>query len=174
MESKSRIFFKSDDERSDLIVENARLLFRNFTGLEKKYNKAGDRNFAVLITEKESEMLIKRGWNPACKQIEATGEVICHLKVKVRYDNFPPNVRMHTKTNMAGVLLDGDTVGQIDSAVVEMADLVLHPYFWDVNEETGITAYLKEGHITLEDDYFAEKYAAAEVVEEKELPWDEE
>lgn len=31
-------------------VENARIIFRNFSGEERMYNKKGDRNFTLVLT----------------------------------------------------------------------------------------------------------------------------
>ena len=169
MKNESNIFFKTGDERSDLVVENAVLLFRNFEGRKTKYNDEGNRNFAIALTDEQVELLQSRGWSPACKKIEATGEILCHLKVAAKFENFPPVVKLHTRKSTS--ILDHETVGMIDGAVVTMADLVIHPYFWDVNESSGVKAYLKEAHITLEEDYFADKY---EKEDDEELPWDEE
>ena len=51
-------------ERMDnLVIENATIMFRNFSGKEGKFNPAGRRNFCVRLDDETSERLEHDGWN---------------------------------------------------------------------------------------------------------------
>lgn len=152
-----------------LEIENARILhgaFKNFSGKEDKYNRAGDRNFCVVIEDpKQAEQLIKDGWNVRILAPRDEDDAPLHyLKVAVSFRNVPPNVYMITRRRKTA--LDEETIDALDYAEFTNIDLVISPYEWEVTGKTGIKAYLKTGYFTVEEDRFAAKYAEEEGPEE--------
>lgn len=157
---------------NDLVIEDARVMFRNFSGKETKFNAAGNRNFCVVIEDPNvADALAHDGWNvrtlPPRDEDEAE---LNYLNVKTSFDNYPPDVYLVTKSKgkvKSRVKLDEDTISALDHADLVSADLIVRPYNWDMNGKQGVKAYLKSGYFVIEQDAFADKYE----VEEDDLPF---
>lgn len=146
---------------SQVGFENAKIGFRNFEGREGPFNKAGNRSFAIFLEQDVAENMASDGWNvkfPKDRDDIAPEDDTRnpYIEVTVGFEHFPANVFLISNGNVTR--MHEDEVSMLDWAELEMVDLVVRPYEWSVNGNSGIKAYLKSGYFTIITDQFAEKY----------------
>lgn len=149
-----------------LQIDEARIIYRNFSGAPSKFNREGDRNFAVVINDEEiKDALIEEGWNVKIKAPREEGdEPFMYLPVKVKFNERGPKV--YLKSGKATNRLDEESVDCLDHVDIVSVDMDIRPYDWEVQGKTGRTAYLQSIWVTQEVDRFADRFAEEEYPEE--------
>lgn len=146
-----------------ILIQDAKIIYRNFAGEKQRYTAAGYRNFHVVIEDEElATMLMNDGWNLRAFKPRPDDEETMpgyHMQVVVSFENQqPPKIVMIT--NKKGVILSEETVSLLDSAEILTCDLEIRPYNWKLESgQHGVKAYLKTMYVTIKADPFAEKYA---------------
>lgn len=124
-----------------LRVDNARIIWRNFAGAQKRYNAEGLRNFHVVLDEKTAALLKRDGWNIKSHKGREEGEPDWFtLKVAVRFDNYPPSI----------ILKNGNVRTQLNESMLEILDwadivdlkLMINGSRYKTATNEGVKAYL--------------------------------
>lgn len=168
--------------RGILQIDNARLVFKNFRGEGGKFNKEGDRNFALLITggsvdgrevsaEEMANALMNDlnrfcvGWNVKIKAPREEGDApFIYLPVKVAFNDRGPQV--YVESGASHRKLYEDTVSMLDDIDIASVSLDIRPYDSEVNGQYYRTAYLQSMKVVQNIDRFAAEYAEEEYPEE--------
>lgn len=148
-------------EPETVMLEGVRLTYMNFAGEKDQYNMAGDRNFAVVLTEESAADLVSKGWNVKTRPAQEEGESDFYfLPVKVAFEFRPPRITLLTNGGKTRTMLNEATVAVLDKMEFTNIDIMLRAYDWDVNGKQGRKAYLQTGFFTVYEDPLERKYAA--------------
>jgi hypothetical protein len=141
-----------------VVLEGVRIIFRNFSGAEGRFNAKGNRNFNVLIDDDTAHAMENDGWNIKWLQPREEGDrPQARLEVTVKWGTGAPP-RVILITSRGKTTLTEDMVGILDWAQIENVDMIIRPYEWVVNEKTGVKAYLKAIYVTIVEDELEMKY----------------
>lgn len=157
--------------RGILQIDNARITYRNFSGIGNKFNREGDRNFSLIIedgyvdneprSDQEICDILKAdtnkygvGWNVKVKKYD-DGGVFMHLPVKLR---FTDSTRVYLKTNDKLVELDEESVSMLDNIDISNVDLDIRPYDDTMVSGPFRAAYVQSICVTQNVDRFKARY----------------
>jgi hypothetical protein len=146
-----------------ILFEDARIVFRNFTGKEGPYNREGDRNFCLLLDEVLADGMARDGWNIKTlkpRDDESVGQP--YIQVTVGFKGRPPTIVLITSRGRTE--LDEESCEAVDWADILSVDLIIRPYEWSVNGKSGIKAYLQSMYVTIYEDQLTLKYADVEEI----------
>lgn len=146
--------------RKDILeIEDARIIYRNFEGVASKFNREGDRNFAVIIPNDEiKDILVEAGWNVKIKPPRDEDDTpFMFIPVKVKFNNRGPAAYLRSGETVTR--LNEETIGILDEIDIQSVSMDLRPYDWDVNGKTGRTAYLQAIDVIQNIDRFGDMYA---------------
>lgn len=144
-----------------LQIDDARIVYRNFSGTGSKFNREGDRNFAVVIPDQDmADELVNRGWNVKIKPPRDEDDTpFMFLPVKIKFNERGPKV--YLQSGERTVELDEEGIDCLDDVDILGVDLDIRPYDWEVNGKQGRTAYLQSIHVVQEIDRFAARMQQA-------------
>lgn len=132
-------------------VEVLRPPFRNFEGNPTKLNpEGGKRYFNIRLDEELAREMMDEGW--LVKELpprEEGHEPLWILQVKVNFGGGrPPKIVVVSPSGKKEI--KEDNVGEIDSADVAYADLIINPHDWGGKT---VSAYLQTGyfHVRLDE-----------------------
>ena len=146
-----------------LEIEDARIIYRNFAGVGSKYNREGDRNFAVIIPNEEiKEQLVEEGWNVKIKPPrDEDDSPFMFLPVKIKFNNRGPAA--YVRSGDSVTRLNKDTIDMLDEIDIQSVDLDIRAYDWEVNDKSGRSAYLQAINVTQNIDRFGARYASEDI-----------
>lgn len=147
--------FVQDGNMEIMQIDDARLIYRNFTGRGDRYNREGDRNFSVVIPDAETaDLIASRGYRVKVKPPREEGEdPFITLPVKLKFNDRGPLVYLVSNGKQQRLTLE--TAGMIDHIDIVTVNLDIRPYDWVVNGDTGRTAYLQSIQVFQKCDRFA-------------------
>ena len=158
------------DERKvtkNIVLENARIIFKNFSGKKTDYNDEGNRNFGVLIPDDIVDDLIADGWKVKFRPPREDDPEHYEqpwLPVKVKFGQYPPEAWMVTRKGR--VELNEETIGQLDYARLDGCDIVIRPYNYPAlaGRPAGVSAYLKTLYANISEGDFEDKYGSMQIL----------
>lgn len=144
-------------------IEGVKIIprFKNFSG--ERWDNQGNRSFTIVIEDEDLlQALMNIGYKITyfdTEDEEGNPISIPELKIKVRFDKFPPEVYTLTGDENGPVTkYNGETAKELDNLRFLNCDIVFTPYTWSSAGKSGTVPYLKKLIAIVPKEAFADKY----------------
>ena len=147
-----------------VVIENTKLILRNFAGKATNYEPEDKPSFGVLISQEDADEFEAQGLPVKYLKPRHDEDVpIPFLKVRVNMKRDPAPLVVMKRFSEDGTLvdktvLDQDTISTLDYADIADASLRLSIYEWTFQKKTGKSWYLHDLVCNLNADDFLTKY----------------
>lgn len=149
----------------DIIVENATIVYKNFSGDPTALNPdGGKRSFCLVLIPEVADILRADGWNVKFRAPrDESEEGFYYTQINVNVDSkFPPKIVLISTFNGNRVKreLHGNEVQRLDKLRLENIDVCIHPYEHGRPGPYKVKGYLSEMAATQveERSFFGGKY----------------
>lgn len=153
---------------STIVLDNVRLLFRNFSGMPGPFNDEGERNFCVALPDDVAKSMEEDGFNVRWLTPREEGDPSqAILKIRVKYEKRdgtptrPPLVVMISQKpdgSLAKTTLSKEMLPILDWAEIINVDLSFNPFTYSAAGRSGLSAYLKSIFVTIRVDELEARY----------------
>lgn len=136
-----------------ILIQDARIVFRNFSGKPGQFNAPGQRNFNLIIPEDTVGYFEDLGFNvKRFKPRDGEEQGDAHVKVNVNLNsNRPP--KLNIINSRGRTTLTEDMIDMLDWADFAKVDILINPYRreWPDGRVT-VTPYLQTFFGTIRED----------------------
>lgn len=131
-------------------LDNRDIYFKNFKGAPGMYNKEGDRNFGVFISDEMAYELREKGWNvKSVTKEDSPNFGRSYLKVLVRL-NWRPTPKIYKLTSKNKMRLDEETLEDLDDYIFDRIDMKITRVYLKRYDQW--TQCLEKGFFTMAED----------------------
>ena len=147
-----------------LNIEDARIIWPNFSGEATKYSREGDQFFTLVIPTVEMYEALMSDvneygvpWNVRYSEPRTEEEEpFIKMKVKVKFNDYGPKV--YLKSGNRTIELDQESIKCLDNMSLSKIDMYIRPFDGEANGQPYRAAYLQTMHVT--QDVYADPYAS--------------
>lgn len=144
------------------VMEDVRIIHRNFQGRKTEFNEEGKRNFSVVLPPHVAATLSEWGWNVKVPKARPgdDGDVVGDpfLPVEIGYKIRPPKIVMISSESKKRTHLGQHNVEVLDWVDIVKVDLTVRGRPWENAQGSGIKCWLQTMYITIEEDPLDAKY----------------